>query len=333
MHAVSLVDTEEITIREVDRPTLNDSEVLVRVAACGVCTTDYHAYHGTLPVETPLVLGHESAGIVTESNADAVAEGTRVAVNPTVPCNACSACKAGRTNLCVNNTSLGGAGDNVLDGAFAEYVRVPAPNVEPIGDLAFETAAFAEPLACAVHGVDRTGMESGDSVALLGAGPVGLLLIQTLRNRGAGQVVVSEPDASRREYARDLGADRTVDPTETVPDEVVEPVDVAIEAVGMPDTIEQAQELTGKGGTTLVFGVPPQDRAVEVNAFKLLFGEQDLLGTYSLTSHSFQRAVTLLRAGRVEVDRLVTHQLHLADLPTAFERIGRGEGLKQLVKP
>ncbi|MBX0295199.1 galactitol-1-phosphate 5-dehydrogenase [Haloarcula nitratireducens] len=340
MRASTLTDVGEITVEERERPTPAADEVLVEVGACSVCMTDYHMYHGTFPIETPLVPGHEAAGTVADVGDDVTGfeAGDRVAVNPTVPCNACSYCKRGETHLCENNTSIGGAGDTILDGAFAEYVRVPAINVEDIGDMSFERAALAEPLACCVHGVEQVDLTPGDSVAIIGAGPIGLLLLQAFRNAGAAPVVVSELDPERRELAAELGADAVVDPDEVDPEEAIPeaaggPVDIGVEAIGLVPTIEQANAVTAKGGSTLIFGVPEQDATLEVSPFDVFFDEVGYRGSYSLTTEDFERAITMLRYGRVDADSLVTERIGLDELPTAFERMGDAEGLKKVVVP
>ena len=339
MRTATLTDVGEIELEERERPEPQPDEVLLEVGACGVCMTDYHMYYGSFAVETPQVLGHESAGTVAEvgSGVTGIERGDRVAMNPTVPCNACSACKRGDTHLCENNTSIGGAGERIMDGAFAEYVRVPATCVVDIGDLPFRKAALAEPLACCIHGADRSGVAQGDSVALIGAGPIGLLLLQTLRNRGVSPLVVSEPDDERRRLAAEMGADVVIDPTERDPvvaiRESVGEVTAAIEVVGRVETIEQAQSVTADGGTTLIFGVPAQDATMEVTPFDIFFDEVDIRGSYSLTQASFERAVALLRGGRIDADTLVTDEIGLADIPRAFERMENAEGLKAVVVP
>ncbi|MDG5761950.1 zinc-dependent alcohol dehydrogenase family protein [Natronococcus sp. A-GB1] len=340
MRTATLTDVGEITVQEQNRPEPNDDEVLVEVGACSVCMTDYHMYHGTFAVETPMVPGHESSGTVAAVGDD-VSEfdiGDRVAINPTIPCHTCSYCKRGETHLCENNTVLGGAGETILDGAFAEYIRVPITNVEDIGDLSFDHAALAEPLACCVHGVNQVDLEQGDSVAIIGAGPIGLMLLQTFRNRGAGPIVVSEPDDKRRELAADLGADAVVnpdnvDPVEAIRDAAGGNVAVGVEAIGLVPTIEQANEVTAKGGTTLIFGVPDQDATMEINPFDIYFHEIDYRGTYSLTTEDFERAVTMLEQDRIDADAMITEHISLEDLPTAFERMGDADGLKKIVEP
>lgn len=340
MRASTLTDVGELEVQERERPEPAADEVLVEVGACSVCMTDYHMYHGTFEAPTPLVLGHESSGTVAEvgEDVDTVEIGDRVAINPTVPCNTCSYCKAGDTHLCVNNTSIGGAGKNILDGAFAEYVRVPAMNVEDIGDMPFERAALAEPLACCIHGVERADITQGDSVAIIGAGPIGLLLLQSFRNAGAGPIVVSELDEKRRELAADLGADEVVDPNEVDPVEAIPEaangkVDVGVEAIGLVPTIKQANAVTADGGTTLIFGVPDQDATMEVSPFEIFFNEVDYCGSFALNTEDFERAVHLLQIGRIDADTLITEQIGLEDLPSAFDRMENAEGLKKVVVP
>lgn len=339
MKAAVLTAERSLDVRDRDRPDPAADEVLVAVEACGVCTTDYHMYDGGLSVNLPMVPGHESAGEIVETGADVnrVDVGDRVAINPTVPCNACRQCKAGNENRCVELTSIGGAAEHVVDGSFAEYVAVPAGNVEPIGDLSYRDAAFAEPLACCIHGVDRLDVTSGEAAAVVGAGPIGTLLVQALRLEGASPVVVSEPEDARREVALQVGADYAIDPTaedaESVVDDLVGGVDVAVEAVGNPATIRQAQSLTVPGGRTLVFGVPPEDATMEVSPFDLFYDELELLGTFSLTPGDFARAVRLLGTGRVDVGSLVTHECGLDGIPEAFDRMRSSKGLKQMVYP
>ncbi|MDL5363369.1 zinc-dependent alcohol dehydrogenase family protein [Halalkalicoccus sp. NIPERK01] len=337
MKTAALTDVGEMEVQEREQPTPEDGEVLVQVSACGVCMTDFHMYHGSFAVDTPLVLGHESAGTIVDSRAEGFESGDRVAINPTIPCNACSYCKRGETHLCENNTVIGGAGETILDGAFAEYVRVPKTNVEDIGDMPFKRGALAEPLACCVHGVRQTDIEQGDSVAMIGAGPIGLLLLQTFRNRGASPIVVSEIDDDRRELASELGADHVVDPTDEDPVEFVKetigPADIGVEVVGKVPTIEQAYDMTAKGGNTLIFGVPDQDATMELNPFDIYFNEIDLRGTYALTTEDFERAVSLLKQGRIDSDTLITEEISLGDLPTAFDRMANAKGLKKIVRP
>jgi NADPH2:quinone reductase len=308
MRAAVMTEVGHMELQEIDRPDVTGDDVLIDVGACGVCMTDYHIYHGSFAVDTPVVLGHESAGEVAAVGPDVtrVEVGDRVALNPSIPCGQCRYCQDGQTNLCEDMISTGGAGDKVRDGSFAEYLAVPERGVEPVGELSIRTAALSEPYACCVHAVDRANLTSGDTVAVVGAGPIGLLTIRELRNRGAGEIVVSEIDPDRRDLALSSGADEAVDPTagdavEAVHDAVGD-VDVSMEIVGKPQTIEQTHRMTAKGGRTVIVGVPPQDSTIEVNPFDIYYHEIDLVGTFALTPESFRRAIVGLRNGRVETD-------------------------------
>jgi NADPH2:quinone reductase len=339
MRVASLTDVGEMGVAERKRPAPNPDDVVVQVRACGVCMTDFHIYHGSFAVDFPVVLGHESAGTVTEVGTDVtgVEAGDRVAVNPVVPCNACSYCKRGETNLCSNAISVGGAGDRIIDGSFAEYVRVPAANVEGIGDLPFRHAALAEPLGCCLHAANRSGVTQADSVALIGAGPIGLTMLQTLRNRGASPIAVSELDPKRRELAAEMGADLVVDPAECDPVETIREeigeVDAGIEVVGLIPTIEQAYDITAQGGNTLIMGVPKQGETMEINPFEIYYNDLDIRGTFALTRETFEQAVSLLRQGRIDAESLVTEEIGLSDIPAAFERMENNDGLKKIVVP
>ncbi|WP_227778910.1 zinc-dependent alcohol dehydrogenase family protein [Haladaptatus pallidirubidus] len=339
MKAATLTDDHTVKIDDTERPVPAPHELLIEINACGVCTTDLHMYTGSLTVDYPMVPGHESAGEVAAvgDDVDAFQVGDRVAINPSIPCNECRACKSGRENLCHDLTSIGGAAKNIIDGAFAEYATVPIGNVERIGDLDYRTASFAEPLGCVINGIDQVDLTSGETVVVIGGGFIGQLLVQTLRTSGAGTIVLSEPVAARRKVGLKAGADHAVDPgdkdpTAVIPD-LVGDVDVAIEAVGFPETITQAHALTGPGGRTLVFGVPPEDATVELSPFDLFFEEREVVGSYSLTPNTFSRAVTLLDNGRIDVDTLVTDEFGLEDLETAFDQMEAQKGLKKMVYP
>ena len=339
MKSAKLHDPNSVEISEQEQPEPTDDELLVEINACGVCTTDLHMYTGGLTVDYPMTPGHESAGevVAVGDNVDGYKAGDRIAINPSIPCHECSACKSGRENLCTDLTSIGGAATHIIEGAFAEYVTVPAGNVEDIGDLGYNTAAFAEPLGCCINGVDQIDLTSGETVVVIGAGAIGLLLTQLLETSGAGTVVVSEPVDERREMALEVGADYAIDPTEDDPESAIPDlagsVDVAIEAVGLPDTIEQAHDLTGPGGRTLVFGVPPEDATIEISPFDVFYEQREILGTYSLTPDTFARAVTLLQNGRIETEALITDEFSLDGLEEAFEQMEAREGLKKMVYP
>jgi NADPH2:quinone reductase len=339
MKSAVLTGEREVQVMDRERPIPGDDDVIVKVGACGVCMTDYHLYHGTFPADFPVVPGHESAGevVATGDGVRNYQEGDRVAIYPGIPCNECEFCKEGKQNLCQDTVSMGGAGDEIIDGAFAEYLRAPAYCLKDIGELSYSQAAFAEPLACCINGVDQAGVESGDTVVIVGAGPIGLLLLQSFRASGAGPIIVSELVEHRREMAAELGADHVVDPSEQAlaeqVDELVDRVDIAVEAVGLPATIEEAHSITSPGGTTLVFGVPPQNETIELDPFEIYYHEFEVVGAFALTQNTFSRAMTLLQGDRVETAPLVTDEYDLDGLQTAFDQMEDKQGLKKVIYP
>ena len=339
MESQVLTDRRTLELQERPRPEPEDGSVVLEVDACGVCMTDYHMYHGTFPVDTPVVLGHESTGTVVEVGAGTqnVEVGQRVALFPSVPCGSCRACRAGDHNRCTNLIGIGAAADTVVDGSFAEYVTVPEQSVVPVDGLTPDVAALTEPLACCVHGVDQTSIQTGDTVVVIGAGSIGLLLMQTFDAAGAGQLIVSEPVPDRRRLAEELGADVTIDPysenvVETV-DRHTDHVDIAAEVVGTMPTVEQAIELPSPGGETLIFGVPPQDQTIEISPFDVYYNESDILGSFGSNLDTTQRAVELLKYDRVEAEPIITERYGLSDLERAFEQMEDQDGLKKLIRP
>ncbi len=342
MKAAVFTPDGEITVKEREKPTVGTGEVGVEVKNCGVCMTDVHITHGEFSVENPVVLGHEFSGIVEEvgSGVDRFNIGDKVAANPIISCGYCNYCKDGRTNFCKNAIVLGGAGDNIIDGGYQDYTVVPQKNLEKLEDnVSFSRGAFAEPLACAIRGINRLQINTGDEVLLIGAGPMGLLLLQLLGMQGASKVIVSEIIEERRDRALELGADYTVSPEEyNVPEEVKDlsgngdGVDVAIEAVGNKTTAQTGIKSLRRGGKMMIFGVPPEEAEVPVNIFDTYFDEIDILGSYALTKQDFLDSISLINSSQLELDSLVSHQLNLEDIEKALKMAEDGLGLKKQIE-
>jgi L-iditol 2-dehydrogenase len=308
--------------------------VLIRIQACGVCGTDAALYRGEYPARVPVVIGHEFSGEV-EAVGEGVSNlqpGQRVTVDPNVVCHACDYCRGGREHLCEQVSSMGVH----RDGADAEYCVMPAGNVYPLPDcVSFETAAFCEPLACAVHGLDLAQVRLGDTVLVLGAGGMGNLIAQCARDAGAARVVVSEPIAIRRDRALENGATDVIDPAAQEVDKEIRRMtrigaDVVIEAAGNPDAQASCPSLVRKGGTVVWFGVSPQDRMVEVSPFQINEDELRILGSYN-NQFSTGRAIRMLAEGRVRVDNLISHRLELQDYLEVFRLFGGKDTLKLMV--
>jgi 2-desacetyl-2-hydroxyethyl bacteriochlorophyllide A dehydrogenase len=333
MTAAVLHGAGDVRIERRDLPKARAGEVLIRIRACGVCGTDAALYRGEYPGNVPVVIGHEFSGEVA-----AVGEGVDlrpgqpVTVDPNVVCHACEYCRSGKEHLCENVSSMG----VTRDGADAEYCVAPAGNVYPLPDnVSFEAAAFCEPLACAIHGVDLAQVKLGDTVLILGAGGMGNLIAQCVRDAGAARVVVSEPIALRRDKALENAATHVLDPGRQDVEKEIRRLtrvgaDVVIEAAGNLEAQTSCTSLVRKGGTVVWFGVSPQDRLVEVSPFDINENELRILGSYN-NPFATDRAVRMLAEGRVRVDNLISHRIELEDYLQVFRLFGGTDTVKLMV--
>jgi len=304
--------------------------------------TDLHMYIWEFPVKTPVILGHEFSGEVAQVGKEVhdLREGDRVAVDPVLSCGVCDACIAGRDNLCESLRAIGGAGNIIVNGAFAEYTSVPQEAIGKIPpDMSFEQGAFVEPLACCIHGIDECRIRTGQTAVLIGAGPIGLLLLQLARIAGASTILVVDLKDQRLQLAKHLGADFVVNPSrEDLRGRLMEitggqGADVAIEAVGSLSTVKQALEIVKKGGRVTVFGVPPTKSAMEISPFDIYFREISIVGIYALTRDTFRRSIAMLRSGRIRIDPLITERFALDEIVKALTLAEKKEGLKKLIYP
>ena len=326
------------SLRVIDKPlrALRDDEVLVKVEACGLCGTDIHIVEGTSRSSPPVVLGHEYAGFVTDpgKNPRGIPEGARVAVDPNIACGTCPYCRRGLVHLCENLRALGVD----IDGGMAEYCVVPSAQLHllPAG-LTAEESMFIEPVSCAVHGVVRAGIRTGDYVVILGGGTIGLVMLQLVRHGGAAAVIVSEPLEHKRKIAGDLGASIVIDPARgnlrtAVMDLTGVGADVVIDCAGTPATAGQALELARRGGTVEFFGVCPIGATIPVEPNGVYFRELTITGSY-VNPHTFGRAISLLRAGVVRVVPLGVRGYPLEGVHEALASLREGRSLKNMIVP
>ena len=315
MDSVVIKKPREIFEMEKEIPEPGPGEVLIQVMASGICGTDLHIYRGEYLGDYPVIPGHEFSGIVTAagSRVTRFKVGDRVAVEPNIACDNCVHCLNNRQNFCLNWQAIG----VTLPGGMEQYVTAPEKAVFSIGNLPFEQAAFMEPLSCVVHGVERARIDLGDKVAILGAGPIGDLILQMARLQGAAQITVLENNPGRAELARQLGADQVVDRMEDLQPDTY---DVVIDATGMISVMNRAIDFARHGGTVLLFGVPPSGKKMEFEAFKIFRKGLTLLSSYTSVRNSFQ-AVNLLQTGQVRVEALISHRLPLKELARALEMI------------
>ena len=330
MRAIVLDRPGTFRVADVPDPVPDVNQVVVRVECCGICGTDLHILDGEFPpTPYPITPGHEFAGTVVARGAEVrpdLAVGVRVAVDPSLYCGYCRRCRAGRDNLCENWAAIG----DTVDGAFAEFVAVPANNAYLLpGHLDAQHGAMAEPLACAVHGLDRLGPVLGDSVVVIGAGTMGLLLLQVLLHAGAGPVAVVDRISERLEVARKLGAAQAVTDADALEGTRFE---VAVDATGVPKAIETAYGLLDRGGRMLVFGVSAADAVISVSPFRVYNDEITITGSMAIL-HSFGLAVDLLASGAVDPRPLLSEPLPLEQFGEAVDRVRSGQGIKWHIRP
>jgi 2-desacetyl-2-hydroxyethyl bacteriochlorophyllide A dehydrogenase len=313
-------------------PTPTGRDVLIRVAACGICATDLHLLDGSIPLYTPpRVLGHEMSGLVVAVGPDAhaVQVGAAVAIDPNVSCGSCFYCQEALPYMCPRRTSM--------IGGFAEYLRVPEQTVYPLPDgIPVEYGAIAEPLSCCLRATERAGLRAGGTVAVVGAGTIGLLIVQLAKRSGAALVAVSEPDADRRALALKLGADLAIDPLHEDPRErlLAETrgvgVDVAFEAVGAVVTAQTAISLPRRSGTVVLVGVPPATAELTLKSYEL-FERELTIRTSFIRAFEFRRAVELLAV--LDVEPLLGTRFPLERVHDAFAAASSRQGVKTLVTP
>ncbi|HLK01850.1 MAG TPA: zinc-dependent alcohol dehydrogenase family protein [Streptosporangiaceae bacterium] len=332
MRALVLDRPGSFQVTDVPDPVPGIGQVIVKVACSGICGTDLHILDGEFPpTPYPIIPGHEFAGTVVARGPDIpghlhLPEGVWVAVDPSLLCGYCRRCRAGRNNLCENWAAIG----DTVDGAFAEYVAVPAVNCYPLpDDLDPRYGAMAEPLACAVHGLRRLGPVLGGSVLIAGAGTMGLLLLQLLVHAGAGPVTVVDRVSERLDVARKLGAAHTLT---SLDDHNEATFDAAIDATGVAAVTEAVTGMVSPGGTMLVFGVSPADALMRVSPFRVYNDEITITGSMAIL-RSFGPAVELLASGAVDPRPFLSDPLPLEQWGEAVAHVRAGEGIKWHIKP
>ena len=336
MKAARLEAPGSMTLRDVDKPVAAAGEILVKVLAAGICGSDRHMYRGEYPTARPVTLGHEFSGIVEAVGVGVTrfSGGEMVTIDPNIACGTCKACRNARPNLCERLTAIG----VTRDGGFAEYAAVPEAQAFALpAGLDPVHGAFSEPLACCLHAIDKAGIGAGDSVAILGGGVIGLLMVQLALMEGARKVILITRQASRRQMALSVGATHTLDPaaTDTITDVRTLTgggADVTIECAGVPETFQTGLAMTRRGGTFVLFGVAPAGMEVAVTPFDLLVSEVDLRPAY-LNPFTHQRAADLVASGALELDGLVTRTIGLEEVAAVVGAHPEPGEIKVIVRP
>lgn len=339
MRAIRLEGVGQLAVREVEKPSAGDGEILVRVEACGICGTDRHLFLGEFPSAPPVTLGHEFAGTVEAvgPGVSGFSPGMKVTGDPNVSCGRCPECHRGRVHLCRNLQAIG----IHRDGGFADYVVIPEGQAHRLPDgLDPVHGAFAEPLACCIHGMDIASVRPGETVVVLGGGLMGLLVVQLARLAGASRIVLVTRSADKRALAESLGATDTVDPTIGVVEDLVAGengvlsggADLVVEAAGVRETVEQAPRLAARGGRVLLLGVLPQGEKVEIEPFDLLFREVQFLTSF-VNPFTHARAAAMIASGAIAVEPLVSRRIGLEAGAEAISGKPPGGEIRAIVVP
>lgn len=342
MKAAVVHGKSDIRIEAVPRPVAGPGEIVVQVKASGICATDIKTLLGQgLPKELPAILGHEVAGMVEQvgHGVKSVSLGDRVAVYPIAVCGECYYCSRGRHNLCEKEFGLG----HGIDGGFAELVRIPQQilNIGGViklpGELDFGLAALAEPLSCCLAAARSNRVGKGDTVLVIGAGPMGLFHLKVCRHLGA-RVIMVDLRGDRLQMASQMGAEQCINTAETDLVETIRELtggrgaDVVVASLGVPQVVEQYLPTVRKGGIFNIFGGPPAGRPIMVDPRWIHYSEVILTGTFAATPDDFRQALQLIAGGQIKVEDMISHRFTLDNMLEAIELAKKQEIIKGIVE-
>ena len=340
MRAVIIDAPTNIRVGDVPEPTPRSDELLIRVEACAICGTDLHIIDGESPLARyPVVPGHEFAGEVVALGSDVaqnngnggmdITVGSRVAIDPNLYCGHCDFCRTGHENLCLYYSALG----VTTNGGIAQYVAVPMRTAYMLpSSVSMREAALIEPASCAVHAMHSLNPRSGDTYLIVGAGTMGLLLLQLARHGGASRVVVVDVNTQRLESAEQLGATCTYsDIQQALADEPLG-FNCVIDATGVPVVIENAFMAVKRGGKFMIFGVASHEARISLSPFRIYNDEITIIGSMAVL-FSFQAALDLISSGVINTQALLTAALPLQDFSIALEMVRQGRGIKTQILP
>lgn len=326
MLATIITDVNTCQTAEVPTPIPALDEVRIRVMASGICGTDIHIFRGEYLGVYPIIPGHEFSGVVDAvgSSVNRFKPGDRVAVEPNIPCDNCFHCLHNRHNYCLNWQAIG----VTRPGGMAEYVTAPEKAVFDIGDLDFEYGAFMEPLSCVLHGLTRLDLTLAERILILGAGPIGILLLQVIRLQGASMVTVVEKNQERCKLAAELGADSVHTSLDNL---LRDEYDAVVDATGSIPMMSKTIDYVRHGGKVLLFGVPPVDQQMEIKAFPIFRKGLTILSSFTSLRNSYQ-ALALLKTKKIILEPLISHRLPLEEFQRGIELIEQGrEGVKKVL--
>ncbi len=337
MKVACLTGIRKFEIMEAPKPVAEPGWVVVRLSIVGVCGSDIHYYTegniGDLVVEYPFPVGHECSGVIHEvgDGVEGLAPGQRVAVDPAIHCGECFVCKMGRENICPNTKFLGCPGQ--MEGSLKEYLAMPASCIYPIPDsVTFEEAVVTEPLAITIHGVKLSGVGPGDTIAVLGSGPIGVLTMMMALHYGAERAFATDIVPERVEFAKLMGAGISLNYND---DDVITAVmeatdgrgvDIAFECAGEQETLDQAVEVLRPGGKLMILGIPSTDRVSFVADY--VRRKELLMQHVRRQNHDVEEAIRLVAEKKIDAGKLVTHHFPLERAAGAFDLVSSyGDGV------
>ncbi len=330
---------QPLRIEDVEIPKIGPGELLVKISACGVCNTDLHYIDHGVPTfkKPPMILGHEPSGIVEEvgSQVKDFKVGDRVLIPPVFSCGYCQNCRLGRENICFNMVMLG----NHIDGAYAEYTKVPAKDCQHLPEELplQESSIIADAISTPYHAVkNRAKIKPGDSVVVFGCGGVGINVVQVAAASGA-MVIAIDIVEKKLEVARKLGALHTLNASGKDDKEILKEIrnltgggaDIAIEAIGNPKTIELASAALKTGGVHCQVGYT--HHTVPLNAARLMFRELEIKGSLGCRPVDYPHIIQMVKTGKIKLESVVTHKFPLEEINEAFELLRKGESLRSII--
>ncbi|MGC8971591.1 MAG: zinc-dependent alcohol dehydrogenase [bacterium] len=343
MLAAVLEGVRQMVLKEVPKPSIKKNEVLVRVKSCGICQTDYSAYTGRRTNWTPpMILGHEISGVIEEigDEVENWRPGDEVILSPVISCGECDNCRLGFGHYCRNGKVIGGEGQKVvLPGGFAEYVAVPTSVLyRKPKNISFDSAALTEPLAGSYKGmIEYSNLRLGEDVVIIGAGAMGLLLLELAVAGGSGNTIVIDVVDERLNKAKELGAthiinSKKVNPKEAVYDIIPNGPDIVFEATGVLEAAKLTFELARRGTRVNMFGVIIPG-TIPVSPADIHFNETRVDASFSVNPRVMTKAVSLLEKGKVDPGRIITHKFPLTEINKALSAMELPDRIKIVINP
>jgi L-iditol 2-dehydrogenase len=340
MKALVLKEYNQFSFEDLPEPDVKNGDVLIKIKSCAICGSDIHGMDGSTGRRIPpIVMGHEASGVVVETGSDSndYKPGDRVTFDSTIYCGHCFFCRRGEINLCENRKVIGvSCADYHLNGAFAEYITVPARVLYHLPDgISFDQAAMVEPLSIALHAVSRTHIAINSTAAVVGAGMIGLMIVQLLKLAGCGQIAAIDLDQGKLDLARQFGATMTLKAGDADAGECIRQItggrgtDLAFEAVGLTPTVQTAISVLRKGGSLVLVGNLAS--SVEIPLQSIVTRQISLSGSCA-SSGEYAAGLDLVASGKVDVDTFISAVAPLSDGAAWFRRLYANEpGLMKVI--